>query len=168
MKLISQLDGQNIEIELEKTESGLTAAVDGRVYMLEASAPEPNVYLLKHNNTVYEVYVSSELGPAKPVNVKVRDHEFEISVSDPRSLRGVGTGANSFDGVSELKTAMPGKVVRILTKKGEEVLKGDGIIVVEAMKMQNEMKSPRDGLVKEIRFNEGDTVNAGDILAVID
>ncbi len=63
---------------------------------------------------------------------------------------------------------MPGKIVRILVESGAEILQGDGVIVVEAMKMQNEMKSPKDGIVKEIRFAEGETVNAGDVLAAIE
>ena len=63
---------------------------------------------------------------------------------------------------------MPGKVVRVLVETGATVQTGDGIIVVEAMKMQNEMKSPKDGTIKEIRFAEGATVNAGDVLVVIE
>ena len=63
---------------------------------------------------------------------------------------------------------MPGKLVRILVEQGAEIKQGEGVLVVEAMKMQNEMKSPKDGVVKEIRFAEGATVNAGDILAVIE
>ncbi len=55
-----------------------------------------------------------------------------------------------------------------LVEKGAAVQKGDGILVVEAMKMQNEMKAPKDGVVKEIRFKEGTTVNAGDVLAIIE
>ena len=72
------------------------------------------------------------------------------------------------DGIAEIKTAMPGKVVRVLVEVGSEVEKGDGIVVVEAMKMQNELKSPKDGVVKEIKFVDGSTVNTGDILAVIE
>ena len=63
---------------------------------------------------------------------------------------------------------MPGKVVRVQTESGATVQKGAGVIVVEAMKMQNEMKSPRDGVVVSIKVKPGDTVNAGDVLAVIE
>jgi biotin carboxyl carrier protein len=58
--------------------------------------------------------------------------------------------------------------VRVLLEQGAEVSAGDGVIVVEAMKMQNEMKSPKDGIIKEIRFSEGETVNAGDVLVIIE
>ena len=63
---------------------------------------------------------------------------------------------------------MPGKVVRVQIEKGASVEKGAGVVVVEAMKMQNEMKSPRDGVVVSINVKPGDTVNAGDVLAVIE
>jgi biotin carboxyl carrier protein len=63
---------------------------------------------------------------------------------------------------------MPGKVVRVQLEAGANVEKGAGIVVVEAMKMQNEMKSPRDGVVVTINVKPGDTVNAGDVLAVVE
>jgi len=63
---------------------------------------------------------------------------------------------------------MPGKVVRILLKPGEEVAAGQGVVVVEAMKMQNEVKSTRSGRVSEIRISEGDTVNGNQVLAVVE
>ena len=63
---------------------------------------------------------------------------------------------------------MPGKLVRILVEAGTEVKQGEGVLIVEAMKMQNEMKSPKDGIIKEIRFAIGATVNAGDVLAIIE
>ena len=83
-------------------------------------------------------------------------------------MRGSGAGAGAIEGAAEIKTAMPGKIVRVLLDEGAEVQAGDGVIVVEAMKMQNEMKAPKDGVIKEIRFPEGATVNAGDVLAVIE
>ncbi len=63
---------------------------------------------------------------------------------------------------------MPGKIVRILVNEHDEVKAGQGIIVMEAMKMQNEMKSPKDGRVQKILTAEGSTVNAGDTLAIVE
>jgi biotin carboxyl carrier protein len=63
---------------------------------------------------------------------------------------------------------MPGKVVRVLLSVGSTVEMGAGVIVVEAMKMQNEIKSPKNGTVQKILVVEGDAVNAGDVLAIID
>jgi biotin carboxyl carrier protein len=63
---------------------------------------------------------------------------------------------------------MPGRVIRVLVESGQEIGAGQGLIVVEAMKMQNEMKSPRAGRVAEVRAAAGATVSAGDILVVIE
>ena len=63
---------------------------------------------------------------------------------------------------------MPGKVVRILVAIGDQVNAGAGIVVVEAMKMQNEMKTPKAGKVTALDIQIGDTVNGGDVLAVIE
>jgi biotin carboxyl carrier protein len=63
---------------------------------------------------------------------------------------------------------MPGKVVRLLVEAGQEVEAGHGIVVVEAMKMQNEMKSPKAGIIASINVTVGTTVNGGDLLAVVE
>ena len=162
MKLQAELNGENHEIEIKRDGSEVFARVDNREYGLEASEVEPNVYLLKFNNRIFEIYVA----PNGIVNTG--RHQLEISINDPKRLRGsTGAGASA-EGIAEIKTAMPGKLVRILVEPGAEIKQGEGVLVVEAMKMQNEMKSPKDGVVKEIRFAEGATVNAGDILAVIE
>ena len=63
---------------------------------------------------------------------------------------------------------MPGKVVRVLAPPQTEVEAGQGVIVVEAMKMQNELKSPKKGIVQKVLAAEGARVNAGDVLAIVE
>jgi len=166
MKLQAELNNEKHNVEIRRDGDKVFAVVDGRSYELEASEPEPNVFLLKHDGKIYEVYVSPETQGTS--HVRIGDNEFDITVHDPKRLRGSGSGHEHGEGLAEIKTAMPGKVVRILVEPGAEIKKGDGVIVVEAMKMQNEMKSPKDGVVKEIRSSEGSTVNAGDVLAIIE
>jgi biotin carboxyl carrier protein len=162
MKLYAEINDQKHEITLKREAEKVFAEIDGRSYELEASEPEPNVFLLKHNNRIYQIYVA-------PNNtVSLGNNQFEINLIDPKRLRASGEAGGQTDGTSEIKTAMPGKVVRVLVEQGAEIQKGEGVIIVEAMKMQNEMKSPKDGIVKEIRFSEGATVNAGEVLAVIE
>ena len=168
MKLIAELNSEKHEVEIKRDGSNLTAEIDGRTYELEASEPEPNVYLLKHSNKIYQIFVSPNEKPGDPFAVNIGNQDYEIKIFDPKRLRGIGAGVGQTEGASEIKTAMPGKVVRILAEVGAEIKQGEGVIIVEAMKMQNEMKSPKDGIVKEIRFAEGATVNAGDVLAVIE
>ncbi|MBA2495273.1 MAG: biotin/lipoyl-binding protein [Acidobacteria bacterium] len=130
--------------------------------------PEPNVYLFKHAGKIYQIFVSPRQTTSELSSVNVGSHNFEIKIIDPKRLRGTSGASEHAGGAAEIKTAMPGKLVRVLVKVGAEIKQGDGVLVVEAMKMQNEMKSPKDGIVKEIRFAEGATVNAGDVLAIIE
>jgi Acetyl/propionyl-CoA carboxylase, alpha subunit len=162
MKFLTELQGEKFEVELRVEGEKVFAKVADREYELESSEVESGVYLFKHDNRVYQIYIDSE------GNAKVNNHFFEIKVFDPKRLRGFDKSGFSAEGTVEIKTAMPGKVVRVLVKEGDQVKSGDGVIVVEAMKMQNEMKSPKDGIVKEIRFSEGETVNAGEVLVVVE
>ena len=163
MKLLAKLDGEKHEVEVVRGDTTVTATIDGREYTLDVSQPEPNIYAFRNEGKLTEAFVSP--GTSK---VTIGGHEFDVELADPKRLRGSTADAEHAGGAAEIKTAMPGKVVRILVAAGDEVLKGDGVLVVEAMKMQNEMKSPKDGVVKEIRTTEGSTVNAGDVLAVIE
>lgn len=166
MKLHAESNGKKHEIELRRDGDKVFAKIDDREYEVEASEPEPSAFLIRHDNKIYETAVASSAGGKTTVSLRGKDHE--IVLHDPKRLRGVGNADEHADGIAEIKTAMPGKVVRILTTPGDAVEKGDGILVVEAMKMQNELKSPKAGAVKEIRVEEGSNVAAGDILATIE
>jgi len=166
MKLQAEIDGQAHEVQIRREDGKVTALIDGRAVEAEVSEPEPGVYLFKTGNKVIEVYVAPFCDGASIVSVRGRDHE--VRITDPKRLRGSAGTTDTAGGRAEIKTAMPGKVVRILCSPDTEVQKGDGVIVVEAMKMQNEMRSPKTGRIAEIRVAEGDTVSAGDVLIVVD
>lgn len=168
MKFHAELSGEKHEIEISREGGSVFAQVDGHRYELEASEPEPGVYLFKNDGKIFEASVSPPSNPSEPNFVSIGDTRFEIRLFDPKRLRGASVGDVHAGGLAEIKTAMPGKVVRVLAVAGTEVGKGDGVVVVEAMKMQNELKSPKSGTVKEIRVAEGETVSAGDILATIE
>ncbi|MBK7394441.1 MAG: biotin/lipoyl-binding protein [Chloracidobacterium sp.] len=163
MKLQAKINGEKLDIEIVEQDGKTRAVVGGREYKLEISQPEPGIFALRNGQKMTEAFVSPD-----GKQVVVGGNEFEVEIADPKRLRSVGSESEYVDGVAEIKTAMPGKVVRILVKVGAAVEKGDGVIVVEAMKMQNEMRSPKTGTVTKINASEGDTVNAGDVLAVIE
>lgn len=91
-----------------------------------------------------------------------RGTAFSLAADDANN------GTKSGGGPAKIKALMPGKVIRVLVAEGDEVMEGQGIVVVEAMKMQNEMKAPRAGKVTSVRAGAGGTVAAGELLAVIE
>ena len=99
--------------------------------------------------------------------VWVNGRLLSMEVFDPRDLR-PGQSASASHGRQEIAASMPGKVIRVLVAAGDTVEEGQGLVVVEAMKMQNEMKSPKAGRVAEVRARPDATVGAGEILVVVE
>jgi len=97
----------------------------------------------------------------------VNGRRLSMDVFDPRDLR-PGQGATANRGRQEIAASMPGKLIRVLVAPGDTVEEGQGLVVVEAMKMQNEMKSPKSGRVAEIRARPDATVVAGEVLVVVE
>lgn len=102
------------------------------------------------------------------VRIWINGESYPVEVSDPRSLRGRKKRSDLEAGPRKLIAPMPGKVVRVLVGESGEVEAGQGIIVIEAMKMQNEIKSPKKGRVQKIAVQSGASVNAGDLLVVVE
>jgi biotin carboxyl carrier protein len=98
----------------------------------------------------------------------IRGRQYDVAVQDSRSLRSRNRAGASDAGPLRLTASMPGKVVRVLAKEGESLQAGMGIVVVEAMKMQNEIRSPKNGTLVKMLAREGMNVNAGDVLAVLE
>jgi biotin carboxyl carrier protein len=144
--------------------------LDGREIQLNANETpdarevEPGVYSILRQGKSYVVRVRP--GP-EGLLVEVGDSRWQAEVRDPRNS---GRRQNSAIGSGRQKIAspMPGKVVRVLVTEGQQIEPGQGLIVVEAMKMQNEMKATKAGKVVEIRTKEGATVGAGEVLAIIE
>lgn len=168
MKIQAELGNEKHDLEVRREDEKVYALVDGREYELEVAEPEPGVFLMKNGSQVTEAFVSAPSNTGGPLQVQMGGTTFEIRLIDPKRLRGSGGAADAGEGAAEIRTAMPGKVVRLLQNAGDEVQKGDGVVIVEAMKMQNELKAPKAGIVKEIRVKEGATVAGGDVLAIIE
>ena len=98
----------------------------------------------------------------------VNNRSYAVKLANPKRLRSAAQLGAHADGSIEIVAPMPGKVVRVLVEAGAQVEAGAGLVVVEAMKMQNELKSPRAGTVVSLQTEAGATVKAGDVLAVIE
>ncbi|HET9306633.1 MAG TPA: biotin/lipoyl-containing protein [Candidatus Sulfotelmatobacter sp.] len=158
------IDGKNHRLDLNQVEGRWTCRLDGREIAVDAVLARPDVLSLRIDNKAYEVKcerVGSEM------HLWVGSVRFAVEVRDPRSFRGRVRTADDH-GPKKLLAPMPGRVVRVLVSQGAEVEAGTGVLVVEAMKMQNEVKSPKKGTVQKILATEGDAVNAGDVLAIVE
>ncbi|HEX8847581.1 MAG TPA: biotin/lipoyl-containing protein [Pyrinomonadaceae bacterium] len=168
MKLIAEIAGAQHEVEIGRDRSRVVAQVDGRRYEVEALASRPGVYLLLSEDKVYECRVERGAARRESLEVAVGSHAYAVTLTDPKRLRGTSQSGAHAGGTAQIIAQMPGKVVRVLVEMGAEVEAGAGVVVVEAMKMQNEIKSPKAGKVTSINVAAGATVNAGDLLAVIE
>lgn len=167
MKLKAQLSGNEHEISLDFDNGVAFAEVDGRSYEIEIRELADGEYLLVDGSRVYRSRVETKRNSTNSFEVVFRGLARDITIIDPRRLRGSQTAGAHHAGAAQIVSPMPGKIVRVLVEIGAEVEAGAGVVVVEAMKMQNEMKSPKSGVVVSINAETGATVNAGDVLAVI-
>jgi biotin carboxyl carrier protein len=164
MKYEAEIDGIHKAIQFDRADGLVRASVDGRNYEIRLVQPEEGVYLLFVGFSVYEARVSSL--EQNSFNVKVGPHVFSGRFIDRKHRRSGGDQAQP--GQQHLIAPMPGKVIRVLLARGAEVNAGQGVVVVEAMKMQNEVKSPKSGRLAEVKVQEGDTVTANQILAIVE
>ena len=145
--------------------------INGKARSLEVSPErtsivevEPGVYSVLLNGTSYLAQVTRNGSSAK---VEVRGQLFEVEILDPRAPKRRG-GGPAGEGRQTILSPMPGKIVRLLVREGDSVEAGQGIVVMEAMKMQNELKALHGGVVVSLPVSEGATVTAGQTLASIE
>jgi biotin carboxyl carrier protein len=162
------IDGKRYRLELDRAEDRWSCRLDGRAVEVDAVLARPDVLSLRIGNQAYEIK-SEHVGGGKDNDwhVWVGSERFACEVRDPRSLRNRASVADE-QGPRKLTAPMPGKVVRVLVREGDAVEAGAGVLVVEAMKMQNEIKSPKKGTIQKMLAAEGVAVNAGDVLAIVE
>jgi biotin carboxyl carrier protein len=167
MKLKAKLDEQEYELQLKLSDDRALVQVAEREYDLKIHQPVEGIVLVQNGSRVYECRIESHQMSDVFV-VTLRGRTYTITIADPKRLRSGENSHRHDHGSAEITAPMPGKVVRVLVEAGTQVEAGAGILVVEAMKMQNEMKTPRAGTIVSLNAKAGDTVNAGDVLAVVD
>ncbi|MGH9496090.1 MAG: biotin/lipoyl-containing protein [Candidatus Sulfotelmatobacter sp.] len=158
------INGKNHRLELDRAEGRWTCRLDGHTIEADAVMVRSNVVSLRIGDRAYEVKFDRVGGE---LQICLGSRRFTAEVRDPRSLRGRVRAADAH-GPKKVTAPMPGKVVRVLVSRGDEIEAGAGVVVVEAMKMQNEVKSPKKGIIQKILVSEGAAVNAGDALAVVE
>ncbi len=151
-------------VELARTGEQWNCKLDGREFPLDVVCQDGVLSLLWDGKS-YEVKQESV---GTEANVVVGHERFSASVRDPRSFRSRRRAGAAEHGVRKITAPMPGKVVRLLAGVGAQVEAGQSVIVIEAMKMQNELKAPKTGVVKKINVAEGAAVEAGQSLAEVE
>jgi biotin carboxyl carrier protein len=168
VKRYVEIAGKRLEIRLECTTDGnCRAVVDGEEMEIRAEMLRPGVLSLLIDGRAYRV-VAEETTEAEDSAVHVGRERFAYRLEDPRSLRSRLRSSEHGEGPLTLKASMPGRVVRLLSAEGDRVSAGQGVLVIEAMKMQNEVKSPKDGVLTKLMVGPGDAVGSGQQLAVIE
>jgi biotin carboxyl carrier protein len=156
------IDEKMFDVEISEVEGRWRCRLNGRdanVDFVQVNARRASILL---NGKSYEIR-REDSG-----TVSVDDRHYNVSVEDPRSWQGRRRKELLQAGPQRLSSSMPGKVVRVLAREGDAIESGKGIIVVEAMKMQNEIKSVKAGTLRKLLVREGANVNAGEILAIVE
>jgi biotin carboxyl carrier protein len=168
MKLTAEITGEKHVLDIKHDGPHVVAEIDGRRYEVEARPSQPGVYLLLADGHVYECRVDHPEAKRELLEVWVGTRAYAVILADPKRLRSAQSSGSHAGGTAQIVAPMPGKVVRLLVEAGALVEASAGIIVVEAMKMQNELQSPKAGKVTAVNVAAGATVNAGDVLAVVE
>ena len=165
MKYQVRISGKTRTVELARHGDGWQAKLDGEAGVADVVETAPNTFSILVSGQSHHICVipSSE----GPLELQTAGFEFSAEVIDPRSGRGRRHGGAEAEGRQQIAAPMPGKVVRLLVKGGDAVEAGQGLLVVEAMKMQNEIRSPKRGTVERVLVAEGQAVNAGEVLCVV-
>ena len=164
MKLQIEIGGKKRHVELTQAGERPVWTIDGRRLEADAIAVSSGVYSILINGKSFEVRIE-RLGTE--LRVTTRGREFTIVISDEREWRRKRGSAVEAEGRQQVLAPMPGKIVRVLVKTGDTVRAGQGLLVVEAMKMQNEIRAPKSGTIDRVAVVEGQTVNAGEVVAIV-
>ena len=167
MEYIATSREQTHRVEIRQDGRGLLVRLDNREFPVDLLQVGPHHYSLLLDARSYEVDV---LEMEEASLVLVNGQPFRVEIQRERAPGGRSRGKKAAAGGSgqSVIAPMPGKVVKLLVKPGDRVQAGDGIVVMEAMKMENELQAAVAGTVTQIRAEEGKAVNGGDVLVVIE
>lgn len=161
MRYSVSVEGKAFEVEISAGEAGWKCRLNGHDKLIDF------VWLNDHSASLVINGKSFELRRATDDGIFIATRRYEVSIEDPRTWRG-RKRESSHAGPQRLTASMPGKIVRVLAREGENIQAGQGIVVVEAMKMQNEIKCPRSGRLQKVMVREGANVNPGEVLAIVE
>jgi biotin carboxyl carrier protein len=169
MKRVIRIGEREALLDIAHNNGSINASVawqgaESQQRLLDFREAEPGVYSVMCGNRSYEVRV---LPGRDAWQVEIGGRSFSVEVEDPRNGHARRKGQGK-EGRRDVTAPMPGKVVRVLVEAGATVEEGQGLVVVEAMKMQNEMKAPKSGTVIALAARTGASVTAGEVLVTLE
>ena len=167
MKTDVLFDGARRSVELTRSANEplhFVVTIDGRRVEGDATKISHGVYSVLLGGRSLEIHIESL---ADVLLLHTAGREYRVEIVDPRSWRRSRSGKIDLAGRQQISAPMAGRIVRVLVAPGQHVETAQGLLVVEAMKMQNEIRSPKTGTVERLLAKEGQAVNGGEILAVI-
>jgi biotin carboxyl carrier protein len=167
MAFIAKLGDQSYTVEIEEIgKSVYRVAVDGNEFLVDGKKTGRTNYSLIVDNRSFEIEVDNT---DDEYRVLVDGRNYRIHLVDERRMRvGGAQSGMELQGQQKVSVPMPGKVTAVLVSENDTVEKGQGLVIVEAMKMENEVRSPIAGVVKEIKVKAGETVEGGAVLVVVE
>ncbi len=163
MKWQVRIGKQTRVVDLKREDDRWRVVLDGQAVDADAVEIAPNTFSILLRGQSHEIRVTP--GPNGILTLQAGVEEFTAEIIDPRAWSGRRHSAIEAEGRQQVVAPMPGKIVRLLVKAGDAVEAGHGLLVIEAMKMQNEIRSPKSGVVERLLAREGQAVNAGEVLA---
>jgi len=168
MAYIATLDDKTHKIEVQELEEDhlYRIVIDGNEHVIDGRKLTGHIYSLIKDNRSFTVDVTAK---DDQYTVACEGKSVQLRLLDERRASRPGEGGGSGrDGGKLIKSFMPGKVVEVLVQVGDEVTKDQGLIIIEAMKMENELRSTAAGKVKEIRVSPGQAVESGELLVELE
>ena len=166
MRYVILRDGKEVPAEITEQSHGYRITLGDKSYDVDSVRVVGNLYSLAVSGKSYEATVHKSA--PDEFRVHLYDGMRAVTLLTPLDLALRGKGASAGPSHGSLRAPMPGRVVKVLVKEGDAVEKGSGVVVVEAMKMQNELCAPISGTVASVKVNEGDAVERNAELAVIE
>jgi len=167
MKYFVKVSGRKLSVEVGKGDDELSLIVDGKSYHTELKRVDSsNIFSLIVDNYSYQLFFEE----AENGNwVSVDGHKFFVELEDKKAhlIRGFIKADQKPRGLTEITAPMPGRITRLFAKENQLVKKGDGLVIIEAMKMENEIRANGDGTVREVLVNEGDSVDKDAVLILM-
>lgn len=164
MKYRISINNKNFDVEIKEKEKNPVILINDRVIEYKITNLGDGEFFVSLGNYAKKINVVEK---GKEILVYFDGNYFPLQIQTPQDILTEALKKKSESGERKISVSMPGKVVKILVKKGNDVQENQGLIIIEAMKMENEIRSPKKGIVKEVNVHEGDTIEAYQTLMII-